>query len=239
MRGPAAQPGCFGKLPCVGDFLRRRLPDEFVLPWDDWLQSGLMDSRERLGEDFGEMFLTFSIWRFMCPPGVVGADAWIGVMMPSNDRVGRLFPMTIAEPLSPGQLMRERLGAVEQRLDALAELGLAALDLDDASALDPLLEAVERISTDVDSSDRDPSEPRLECGSRRGAWRFEDGLAHFVCWSGEATIVASLDQSMLWWLPPDVQGPGVLLREPVPLRSSLLHDLIMPDASQDTDDALQ
>src|SRR5690606_23569304 len=144
MSEPAPPPGCFGKLPCAGDFLRRRLPDDFVLPWDGWLQLGLVDTRERLGEGFVEMYLTFSVWRFMFPPGVVGANAWIGIMMPSNDRVGRLFPMTIAEPLTPGRLARERMDGVEQRLDSLSELGLAALELDEASALDPLLEAAAR-----------------------------------------------------------------------------------------------
>lgn len=27
-------PGFFGKLPCLGDFVRRRLPDTFVSQWD-------------------------------------------------------------------------------------------------------------------------------------------------------------------------------------------------------------
>jgi hypothetical protein len=33
-------------------------------------------------------------------PGVVGPQAWAGVLMPSCDRVGRYFPLTIAQPLA-------------------------------------------------------------------------------------------------------------------------------------------
>jgi type VI secretion system protein ImpM len=29
---PAA--GCYGKLPCLGDFVSRRLPRAFIQPWD-------------------------------------------------------------------------------------------------------------------------------------------------------------------------------------------------------------
>jgi type VI secretion system protein ImpM len=39
-------PGWFGKLPSLGDFASRRLPDAFVSRWDRWLQGGLARARE-------------------------------------------------------------------------------------------------------------------------------------------------------------------------------------------------
>ena len=87
--------GFFGKVPSHGDFVGRRLPAAFVGPWDGWLQAGLADSRARLGAAWLPMYLSSPIWRFALGAGVCGASAWAGVMMPSVDRVGRYFPLTI------------------------------------------------------------------------------------------------------------------------------------------------
>jgi type VI secretion system protein ImpM len=36
------------------------------------------------------------IWRFVFLPGLVAQSGWAGVLMPSVDRVGRHFPLTVA-----------------------------------------------------------------------------------------------------------------------------------------------
>lgn len=88
--------GFYGKLPSHGDFLSRRLPRQFIEPWDEWLQGGLAASREQLGREWLNIFLVSPIWQFALSPGLCGDDAWAGVMMPSVDRVGRYFPLTLA-----------------------------------------------------------------------------------------------------------------------------------------------
>ena len=98
MTAPPA-PGFFGKVPSHGDFVARRLPAAFVSVWDGWLQAGLADSRERLGADWLAAYLYSPIWRFALDAGVCGPQAWAGLMMPSVDRVGRYFPLTIGLPL--------------------------------------------------------------------------------------------------------------------------------------------
>jgi len=92
-------PGWYGKLPGVGDFASRRLPEEFIRPWDAWLQSVIPASQAALGTDWLERYLTMPIWRFVLAPGLVGRPAWAGVLMPSVDRVGRRFPLTVAAAL--------------------------------------------------------------------------------------------------------------------------------------------
>jgi len=90
--GPLAPMPCvgwFGKIPSVGDFVTRRLPPGFVKPWDQWLQTGMSESRRRMGERWVDVYLTFPVWRFLLPVGVLGSTAWTGVLMPSVDRVGR------------------------------------------------------------------------------------------------------------------------------------------------------
>lgn len=94
--------GFYGKLPSHGDFLHRGLPDEFVNRWDAWLQEGIARSRRDLGEAWLDVFLTSPLWRFALASGVAGAPAWAGILLPSVDRVGRYFPLTIAAELAPG-----------------------------------------------------------------------------------------------------------------------------------------
>lgn len=95
-------PGFFGKLPGQGDFISRRLPADFVRVWDAWLQTALENSRSALGEDWLQIYLTSPIWRFVLTPGAVNESGWAGLLMPSVDRVGRYFPLTVACALPAG-----------------------------------------------------------------------------------------------------------------------------------------
>lgn len=89
-------PGFYGKLPQIGDFISRRLPAEFLDPWDEWLQSGIAVSREQLTDRWLEIYLTSPIWNFVLGRGVCGEFPWCGLIMPSVDKVGRYFPLTVA-----------------------------------------------------------------------------------------------------------------------------------------------
>jgi type VI secretion system protein ImpM len=95
-----ATPGWYGKLPSLGDFASRRVPDEFVRPWDSWLQEMLQASKAMVGEAWLDHYLVMPIWRFVLLPGLLGPSGWAGLLMPSVDRVGRHFPLTLAVPLT-------------------------------------------------------------------------------------------------------------------------------------------
>jgi len=97
--------GFFGKVPGLGDFVSRRLPRHFIEPWDQWLQASMRSSQEILGENWLSLFLVSPIWRFALSPGVCGASAWAGVMMPSVDRVGRYYPLTLAQSVPADVLL--------------------------------------------------------------------------------------------------------------------------------------
>jgi type VI secretion system protein ImpM len=92
--------GFFGKLPSHGDFVRRRVADDFVSGWDAWLQRCLAQSRETLGDAWLDTYLTSPVWRFALAPAVCGAAAVAGIVVPSVDRVGRYFPLTVVWPTS-------------------------------------------------------------------------------------------------------------------------------------------
>jgi len=88
--------GMYGKIPIMGDFVSRRLPGDFVQSWDAWLQDAVSDSKQKLGPGWLDIYLTSPIWRFILSSGVCGTKAWAGVLIPSVDRVGRYFPLTLA-----------------------------------------------------------------------------------------------------------------------------------------------
>jgi type VI secretion system protein ImpM len=94
--------GFCGKLPTRGDFVAAALPRRFVEPWHDWMQRALTASRDILGDDWLAAWLEAPVWRFVLSPGVCGPDAALGLWMPSVDRVGRHFPLTVAATVVDG-----------------------------------------------------------------------------------------------------------------------------------------
>jgi type VI secretion system ImpM family protein len=97
--GEHMQVGLYGKLPSHGDFLRRRTSDAFVDVWDGWLQECMAASRSALADRWLDLYLTSPVWRFACDAGVCGPEPIIGLMVPSVDRVGRYFPLTLVAEL--------------------------------------------------------------------------------------------------------------------------------------------
>jgi type VI secretion system protein ImpM len=96
--------GFYGKLPSHGDFVSRRLPRQFIESWDQWLQGGIAASQEKLAGQWLNTYLVSPIWQFALAPGLCGDDAWAGVMMPSVDKVGRYFPLTLVAKVNAQQL---------------------------------------------------------------------------------------------------------------------------------------
>lgn len=121
-------PGFFGKLRSHGDFVSRRLPPSMQLPFDAWVQAGLVQSRADLGEAWLPTYLRSPLWRFVLAPGVCGPQGWAGLMMPSVDRVGRCFPLTLMASLDGVPSLRECLTVHENWYMQLEDLALTTLD---------------------------------------------------------------------------------------------------------------
>ena len=124
--------GWHGKLPTLGDFATRRLDGAFVQVWDAWLAAGLAALARQPG--WLDAYLASPVWRFVLLPGALPAAhgaapstsaAWAGVLMPSVDRVGRYYPLTLAHPLDG---LPATAGAVDALLRWLAALDDAAAD---------------------------------------------------------------------------------------------------------------
>ncbi len=126
--------GWHGKLPTVSDFASRRLDARFIDLWDSWISAGLANLRANDAEGWMDAYLAAPTWRFLVAPGFLPAPfqagAWAGVVMPSVDRVGRYYPLTLAAPLQqvpPGASAQEALWGWLHRLEDIA---MDALDED-------------------------------------------------------------------------------------------------------------
>src|SRR5688572_3114356 len=120
----ATAAGFYGKLPCKGDFLQRRVPQEFVDAWDPWLQECLHVSRRSFEERWLDLYLTGPVWRFALSEGVCGSGAYVGAVFPSLDRVGRHFPLTIVAQIAVEDCPLEIACDEQSWFERVEEVGL-------------------------------------------------------------------------------------------------------------------
>ncbi len=245
---PAPDIACwFGKLPFLGDFASRRLPESFIKPWDDWLQPGLAAARESIGDRWLDLYLTFPVWRFVVPAGLLGDANWIGVLLPSIDRVGRCFPLTICEPVARAALEEAGLIGIDLRLAALADAGIEALDADTVDFLEQRLAGLGPLrlgaapepgapAVGATLAAQRPAFIPLEAWLQRSrpghdplaaAWPLSGTVPAVLAGSASRFVVAALRDRVLWWSPADeAGGAGALLLEPFPFSAGLLGRLI-------------
>lgn len=120
--------GAFGKMPSVGDFFRINPPPGFVTPWDGWIQQAMLDAQSALGADWDAHYMSAPIWRFSLAAGLAGPEKTLGVLMPSVDRVGRRFPLTLAAALpTPGPAQLDHFSE-EPLFEQLEDVALGTLD---------------------------------------------------------------------------------------------------------------
>jgi type VI secretion system protein ImpM len=114
--------GIFGKIPSHGDFVSRGTGSEVGRAFERWLQM----ANERLYEAKAQLPagpLGFS-YRGPVPDAVL-----VGVMVPSRDRVGRIFPLTLFHEVSATSArgcVFAVPGALADALDVLAQLAAQA-----------------------------------------------------------------------------------------------------------------
>ena len=114
--------GWYGKLPTRGDFVGRGLPPGWLQIWDDWLQRAMSSAGLQLGADrLGERLLAMPPWQCIVPPRMPGEPVWCGVVVPATDRVGRAFPLLLAEAYDETALDNAGLQPLQARALYLAD----------------------------------------------------------------------------------------------------------------------
>jgi type VI secretion system protein ImpM len=216
-----ASPGFFGKLPANGDFVSRRLPRNFIDPWDQWLQAAIASSREQLGGAWLDDYLTSPIWRFALSAEVAGPLPCSGIMMPSVDKAGRYFPLTLATFLPTSVNLFQIAGISQTWYEAAEAVALSVLEEDppDMELLDSQIIALGLlVSTGVGESGNTPP---------------DSGEAHLKSWHVSMQSVTGLMDALpvmvkrlaelrfgtysLWWSAGSEQiEPAILMCEGLP-----------------------
>ncbi len=154
--------GFYGTLPSRGDFVSRGLPRRFTAPWAAWLQSCLPESRRQLGVDWPVCWLEAPVWRFALAPGLCGPDAVLGVWVPSVDRDGHDFPLTVASlAADPTLLLDDGAAWLDLAEDAACEAVLEAADPD---------ELADALGHDLDVASGSDAEALAGWGGTGGLW---------------------------------------------------------------------
>lgn len=214
--------GFYGKLPSHGDFVSRSVADAFIDGWDRWLQASIGQSQRDLGDGWLDLFLTSPVWRFAFARGVVGSTAYAGILLPSVDRVGRYFPLTIVAELPAGALPQIVSVAAGGWYDLAESVARRALEQD---VLD-----LGSLQTELHSSEQTLPADRLTATALavtsgfpgNGAlWRFgADGEADMGCFHarlGAALAGESLAPLALWWsVGSEHVSPTVLMTRGLP-----------------------
>lgn len=166
--------GAFGKIPSVGDFFRLNAPPGFESVWDNWLQRCLLSGAQTYGEQWDALYMSVPIWRFCLAEGVAGPNPILGILMPSVDRVGRRFPLTLMVPLQDNaSALRFHLNDSETFV-ALEDIALSVLD--------------DEISKDV-LDEKLSNVPMPETSGKATCWEAEGGA--LGCKGVDATSLLS------------------------------------------------
>ena len=182
--------------------------------WDSWLQHGLHASRETLGQAWLETYLTSPVWRFALNTGVADEFAWAGVLMPSVDRVGRHFPLTLAAS-SSGQIdMLKWLEKEKPWFDELESLALSSLEPDFLhDDFDTTLQKILGFSVGTSIKVNDGFDPSAWCFAINDI----EGISANIASVTKDIAQALLDGHSLWWTDgsPHV-SPSVLICRGLP-----------------------
>ncbi|WP_413205855.1 type VI secretion system-associated protein TagF [Rhodospirillum sp. A1_3_36] len=168
--------GWYGKVPCVGDFIRSGLSPAFMTGWDRWMRTLLATAAETLGDRWDDCYLSAPIWRFALPTGACGPHAVAGIMMPSVDRVGRRFPLCLAAELGNIPVKQAYHGASPD-FDALEDAALMMLE--DGTSLTLLKETLAGLprsdpgpdaDADADANGSTRNFAALDASATRSLW---------------------------------------------------------------------
>ena len=116
--------GFYGKLPAVGDFVQRNLPSTTIAALDAWLQQGMYLLSQQ-GQTFEDSYMVSHVGFFVIPAQVWADQPVAGIIMPSVDRVGRLFPLVFLQSYAAHQPID--LGALTSDLEQASSIAVSAL----------------------------------------------------------------------------------------------------------------
>jgi type VI secretion system protein ImpM len=197
--------GWYGKVPARGDFVSRGIEPALLAVWDAWLQSGLKHAAQALGPaDFELRLRGFPPWRWLAWPDGPTGDPCAGVLVASQDRVGRAFPLLLQQHLAGERLARLGWLEIDAALARLSQAATAAADPVHGVAFEAALSALGNVF-DASAPARAPARKRH---------------------SALQLLANSPGTASLWWTAPAEHTAPVPLGESWPPHTELLLDLL-------------
>jgi len=228
---PIIELGFYGKLPAYGDFIQKRLPQDFINPWHEWVQTGMLACREHDPEGWMTLYLNCPAWCFVFSEGICGEQPVAGVTIPSVDRVGRYFNFTMASILPVGTSPTVFAAARHKWFEDLENLALAILDQEmdqdgiEQSIIDQSAELGWALS----------SRPAFESGNGHSRIASNDlnGVVGFIPALLHQMISTEQDRYGIWWHRGSSQATAQMLScAGMPLGDTFL-GLIMDNEHRD------
>ena len=199
---PGIMIGVYGKLPCAGDFFYRHLSASTLEALDRFHAQSLYELQKTYANQWQERFLHSAAWCCYIPRHCWADSSFLGVIVPSCDRVGRAYPLTLLLPLTPA--LEPMIFALPferwlKRSQSIIQAGLEQ-QFSDTDAFFQALSATTQILGDwFRLGGSPPSYHRL---TFQQPWTPSDAIA--FAWASEHCSHRSI-----WWRYPD-QGTGQL-----------------------------
>jgi type VI secretion system protein ImpM len=224
--------GWFGKLPCAGDFIYRRLPRSLLSGVDNWLQQGLSQLRGSYPADWRGIYDTAPTWNCAIPAAVTQVDqTLIGLITPSRDRVGREFPLCAGVAV-PAGASRPLLASAH---DWLQQLGRIVAQ---AKARPSTVEAFDEAVTSIALPTPGKASQADDIGDILSMLNVDDAsedvptipmpLAHSLPWPDLPRIFDEAAFTSYWWTNTGAGGPLRGFTTDVGLAPSLMLTLMRP-----------
>ena len=210
--------GFFGKLPSHGDFIERRVGSAFRDLWDDWMQRCIVESQQELAGRWLDCYLTSPMWRFYLCDGVAGVGSYAGLLLPSVDRVGRYFPLTVVVELPVGIPAAEFAAVASDWFEAIEDLCADALQNPDFN-LDTFDAALVASADKLNGVDRLHTATVFPGSSSQWHWPSVSVNAFAAAVSAPLMSMAqgALRPMTMWWTAgSELIEPCVLLNRALP-----------------------
>ncbi len=206
---PIIELGFYGKLPAYGDFIQKRLPQDFINPWHEWVQTGMLACREHDPENWMTFYLNCPAWCFVLDEGICGEQPVAGVTIPSVDRVGRYFNFTLASILPVGTSPTVFAAARHRWFEDLEKLALTILDQEmDQDGIERLIiDQSAELGWALSSSpafESDDGHSRIASNDLNGVVGFIPALLHQL-------ISDKQDRYGIWWHRGSSQATAQML----------------------------
>jgi type VI secretion system protein ImpM len=93
--------GVFGKIPKMGDFVRVRANAEPMASFQSFIEQGMAYGEGKRGVGWASSYARGDIHAFVfrVPRAAKSAAVLVGIVKPSNDSVGRKFPLVVFAPI--------------------------------------------------------------------------------------------------------------------------------------------